>query len=85
MPQKKKTNNNGNNGGNKKPKKRSIFDMIRGIRHSRAVEKRTIHEQIHGIGRKSGRGGFSVAAYMSGGMIMPAHHAIGHKGPMRHG
>ena len=82
---KKKPSNNGKNSGNKKPQKSSLFDMIRGIRHGRSGEKRSIHDQIHGIGRKKSGGGFSVSAFMSGGMIMPAHHAIGHKGPMRHG
>ena len=85
MPQKKKKTNG--NGGDKKPQKRSLFDMIRGIRRGKTVEKRTIHDQIHGIGRKKSGGGFSVASYMSGGMIVPSHHTtqIGHKGPMRHG
>ena len=96
MSQKKKNNGSNENGGNKKPTKKpqkgSLFDMIRGIRRGKTVEKRSIHDQIHGIGRKKSGGGFSVAAYMSGGMIMPAHHAnttnqpgVNHKGNLRRG
>jgi len=95
MPQKKNKASKENN-GDKKPKKEfkknSIFDMVRGIRRGRKTEKRSIHDQIHGIGRKNGGGGFSVAAYMTGGMIIPAHHAnttnkpgVNHKGGLRRG
>ena len=89
------TNGNSENGGNKKPQKRSLFDMLRGISSRKTtVEKRPIFDQIHGIGRKGGGGrgggsGFSVAAYMTGGMIVPAHHAtatgVQHKGNLRRG
>lgn len=84
MPQKKQ-NSNGKS-GNKKPQKGSIFDMVRGIRRGRSGDNRSIHDQIHGIGRKKSGGGFSVAAYMSGGIVLPAHHGnIGHKGGLHRG